>query len=332
MSQKLNREETKRAKEEITSDWVRDFIKYPAIPKGEEDAGKSEGGEAEEKRLSMGIKKRQLMTTFGLDDLPSDEDAVRELYEIAGENATLRGLATLLDSFTSDEYRIKVQRKRDMDELVGQAMDKHENLKALLSLVDLDGYWTDVFGETVTTIGDELIDRDPKEVWAIYRRLGLQIKRKDKSKEKKNDVVKLINRYGMDIYGVKLLHRVGDVERVKSGRKYTYRVDLPALQLQLVLSAMPEHVFSIDDKHPPKYDIEKVKVILEKMKKEEESTDEESAGRRFTYMWIRGGKKESMLDFLEWLVEGAENDGCMYDTCMLGSEDEDEGDTGDGIY
>ena len=58
----------------------------------------------------------------------------------------------------------------------------------------------------------------------------------------------------------------------------------------------------------------------------------ESAGRRFTYMWIRGRKKESMVDYLEWLVEGAENDGCMYDTCMLGIEDEDGGDTGDGIY
>ena len=212
-------------------------------------------------------------------------------------------------------------------------MDKHENLKALLSLVDLDGYWTDVFGETVTTTGDELIHRDRKAVWAIYNRLGLQIKRKDKTAEKKSDVVKLINRYAQDIYGVKLLHRVGDVERAKSGRRYTYRVDLPALQLQLVLSAMPEHVFSIDNKHPPKYDIEKVKVILEKMKKEEESTSMESAGRRFTYMWIRGRKKESMVEYLEWLVEGAENDGCRYDTCMLeGSEDEDDGDTGDGIY
>ena len=210
---------------------------------------------------------------------------------------------------------------------------KHENVKALLSLIGLHGNWTDVFGETVTTTGDEIIDHDLEAVWTIYDRLGMQIKRKDRTKEKKNDVVKLINRYTQDVYGMKLLHRVGDVERMKNTRRYTYRVDVPRMQLELILSALPEHVFSIDDKHPPRYDIEKVDVILEKLK--EESTNEEIAGRRFTYLWIQGRKKESMVDYLEWLVDGTKNDGCLYDECVLSSEDEgeDEGDTcTNGIY
>ena len=83
------------------------------------------------------------------------------------------------------------------------------------------------------------------------------------------------------------------------------------MQLELILSALPEHVFiSIDDKHPPKYDVRKSRKYMEKLK---EVSQIKMCWQAFYLLVDSTAEEELLVDYLEWLVEGTKNNGCLYD-------------------
>lgn len=319
VGKKMNAAEEKRAKEMIEGDFVRDFMTFPPITQEQEEEVENSA------ELKMGRKKRQLMAQFDLDALPDDPEEIEQLYQIVGENATARRFRTLLDSFVDDKFLIGVARRVEMDELLGVSKDIHQNVVDLFGLLGLQGSWIDLFGEKVETMGSEVVPFDGKKVWRIYNRLELAIKRKDRSKERKSDVVKVLNRYTQRCYGVELLQRT-KTKRSSKTATYTYRVDMPALEMELVLSALPRGVFPLDN-DVRKYDVEKVDKLLEKMKKMETTSDEENPARSFDHEWIqtKSKKGKTMVEFLEWMIQGTK---CDSEPVWLGDTD-DEGD-GDG--